>query len=165
MQAIELLRAALAQTDEGLAAIAAPLHSHPLIQPVGRGSGNHPTWILGHLAFVEGAVCQAITGKSNPMAQLEPICGMGSEPKPEAALYPPFQELLSTCRRLRQETIRLLDEIGDGGLDRVPAHVPPGFEEVMPTIGRAFLLLTLHQMVHYGQLADARRAAGIAPLI
>jgi len=42
--------------------------------------------------------------------------------------------------------------------------VSPGFEEVMKTVGQTFLLVALHNMVHYGQIADARRAAGRPPL-
>jgi hypothetical protein len=33
----------------------------------------------------------------------------------------------------------------------------------MSTIGRALLVIALHQMVHYGEIADARRAAGRKP--
>jgi hypothetical protein len=35
----------------------------------------------------------------------------------------------------------------------------------MKTVAHAYLLITLHQMVHYGQVADARRAAGLRPLL
>ena len=51
------------------------------------------------------------------------------------------------------------------GLDATPEFIPPGFEDAMKTTGRALLLIALHQMVHYGQLADARRAAGLPPLM
>ena len=47
----------------------------------------------------------------------------------------------------------------------MPKKVPPGFEELMTTFGQTLLLLTLHNMVHYGQIADARRVAGLKPLI
>ena len=36
-------------------------------------------------------------------------------------------------------------------------NIPPGFEDAMKTAGHTFLLVTLHQMVHYGQIADARQ--------
>lgn len=35
----------------------------------------------------------------------------------------------------------------------------------MKTFGHTFLLITLHQMVHYGQIADARRVAGRKPVM
>jgi hypothetical protein len=57
----------------------------------------------------------------------------------------------------------MLDQIGEAGLDRAPKNIPPGFEDPMKTIGQTFLLISLHNMVHYGQIADARRAAGLKP--
>ena len=36
---------------------------------------------------------------------------------------------------------------------------------MMKTNGRALLAITLHNMVHYGQIAVARRAAGLKPLM
>jgi hypothetical protein len=35
----------------------------------------------------------------------------------------------------------------------------------MRTVGHAFSILCIHQMVHYGQLTVVRRAVGLAPLI
>ena len=35
----------------------------------------------------------------------------------------------------------------------------------MPTAAHTLLLTALHTMVHYGQIADARRVAGLPPLI
>jgi hypothetical protein len=73
--------------------------------------------------------------------------------------------VLATYRRLRARNLKLLDDVGDSGLDRAPVAVPQGFEEVMKTVGQTLLLIALHNMVHYGQIADARRAAGLKPLL
>jgi hypothetical protein len=35
----------------------------------------------------------------------------------------------------------------------------------MATFGSSLLLIALHQMVHYGQIADSRRVAGRKPLM
>jgi hypothetical protein len=59
----------------------------------------------------------------------------------------------------------MLDEIGEEGLDRVPRQVPAGFENLMKTFGQTLLLLALHNMVHYGQITDVRRVAGLKPLL
>jgi hypothetical protein len=58
----------------------------------------------------------------------------------------------------------MLDQISEEGLDRKPAAVPPGLEQAFDSIGNAFLLFAMHQMNHRGQLCDARRAAGRAPM-
>jgi hypothetical protein len=129
------------------------------------GDGNHPLWTLGHLAVIEGSIPEVLFGEPNPVAHWKPLFGSGTRPLDDPAAYPVFDEVLGTFRRLRAGTLRLLDEIGDEGLDRVPTNVPPGFEESMRTFGQTFLLIALHQMVHYGQIADARRVAGRQPLL
>jgi hypothetical protein len=136
----------------------------PLTQPTSRG-GNHPLWIMGHLAFVEGTLLQTIFGEPNPVEAWAPLFAPGTRPTADAAAYPPFAEVVATFHRLRKETIRRVEELGDEGLARAPKSIPPGFEVAMKTAGHTFLLIALHQMVHYGQIADARRVAGKAPLM
>lgn len=164
MKTIDLLRDQLRLTDEALTRITADLHDKAMLQATTRG-GNHPTWILGHLCFVEGAVRSMITGKPNPVESWKPLFDMGTTPTTNAKDYPPFGELVHKFHALRAETFALLEEIGDAGLSKPPAVVPPGFEKEMKSIGHAFGILAIHQMCHYGQLADIRRAAGLKPLV
>ena len=169
MKAIELVRWAMQLTDEGTAALVADMRDAALTQPTrgadGRGAGNHPLWLLGHLAFLEGSIPQVLLGEPNPVAHWAPLFAAGTRPKADAGAYPPFDEVLAKYRALRARNLRLLDDVGDEGLDRVPKNVPPGFEDAMKTFGHTFLLIALHNMVHYGQVADARRAAGRKPLM
>lgn len=164
MRALELIRWAMQMTDAGTAALVEEMRSAPLTQPTSRG-GNHPLWIMGHLAFIEGGLRHVLLGEKNPVEHWAPLFAPGTEPKPDAGFYPPFDEVLRTYRELRARNLKLLDEIGDDGLDAAPTRVPPGFEDAMRTVGQAFLLVTLHNMVHYGQIADARRVAGLKPLL
>jgi hypothetical protein len=164
MKAIDLIRWAMQMTEEGTAAIVAELRDAPLTQPTPTG-GNHPLWTLGHLAYVEGAVSSILLGEKNPVEHWKPLFGTGTQPSTDATRYPPFDEVLRTYRELRARNLELLDEIGEEGLDRVPKHVPAGFEDSMKTAGHTFLLITLHNMVHYGQVAVARHAAGLKPLM
>ena len=163
MKAIDLIRWAMQMTEEGTAALVADMRNAALTQPTSRG-GNHPLWILGHLAFLEGGLQHVLVGERNPVEHWAPLFGTGTQPKADAGAYPPFDEVLATYRDLRARNLRLLDEIGDAGLDRAPRHVPPGFEDAMATVGKTLLLISLHNMVHYGQIADARRVAGLQPL-
>src|SRR5205807_334731 len=93
----------------------------------------------------------------------EPLFGQGTTPTTDAGAYPPYEEVLATYRDLRAKNLAQLDAIGDEGLDRAPAAIPPGFEEEMATIGRTLLVIALHQMSHIGQLAVVRRALGREP--
>jgi hypothetical protein len=170
MKATEIIRWALELADAGTMGIVEGMRHAPLTQPtpqLARG-GNHPMWIMGHLAYIEGGVRGIILGErggANPVAGWAHLFASGSEPSADASKYPPFDEVLAAYRELRAGTLRLLEEVGEEGLDRAPEAVPPGFEDAMRTVGRTFLLLALHQMVHYGQIADARRVAGLKPLM
>lgn len=166
MLAVDLLRSALVMSREGLHALIADIRQKPelaLVRPA-PGKGNHALWTMGHLCAVEGAIQSSIAGRENPHQDLWARFGPGTAPSSDGA-GPSFEELVNKFNDIRQETLAILDRIGDGGLDRPPSVIPPGFEEAMRTIGQTFMLITLHQMVHYGQIADCRRAAGLKPLM
>jgi hypothetical protein len=168
MKAIDLIRWALRMTDEATEQLVKDMRDAPLTRstPGAKGGdGNHPLWSLGHLCVIEGGIPQILSGEKNPVERWKPLFASGTQPKADASAYPSFDEVLQTYRRLRANTLRLLDEIGEAGLDRIPKQVPPGFEEAMKTFGQTLLLIALHNMVHYGQIADARRVAGRKPLL
>jgi hypothetical protein len=166
MKASDLIRFAMQLTDEGTAALVADMRDAALTQPTdgGRG-GNHTLWCLGHLAWIEGGIPKILFGEPNPVEHWAPLFASGTQPRGDASLYPSFDEVLATYRDLRKRNLRLLDELGDDALDRVPKDIPPGFEDAMKTFGHTLLLITLHNMVHYGEIAVARRAAGRKPLL
>ena len=169
MTRLELIRWAMQMTEQATAHLVEPLRDAPLTQPCTAGStgsrGNHPLWILGHLCVIEGGIPNILLGEPNPVEHWWPLFGTGSEPKSDASAYPSFDELLRTYRELRAKNIKLLDQIGEEGLDRVPNNVPAGFETMMTTFGQTLLLIAMHNMVHYGQITDVRRVAGLKPLL
>ena len=164
MKAIDLIRWAMQMTEEGTAALVADMRNAALTQPTSRG-GNHPLWVLGHLAYLEGAIPTVLLCEPNPVERWAALFAPGTQPKADAGAYPSFDEVLTTYRDMRARNLKVLDELGEGSLDRTPKQIPPGFEDAMKTFGHTFLLITLHNMVHYGQIADARRVAGHKPLM
>jgi hypothetical protein len=167
MKAIELIRWALGMAGRATEGIVGDMREAPLTQPTSQG-GNHPIWVLGHLAYIEGSLPRIIlgdAGKTNPAERWAPLFESDSIPTADAARYPSFDEVLGAFREIRGVTLRLLEEIGEEGLDGAPKAIPKGFEDAMKTVGQTFLLIALHNMVHYGQVADARRVAGRAPLV
>src|SRR4051794_27811702 len=116
MKAIDLIRCALQKTDEWAAWSANDMRDAPLTQPTARG-GNHPLWIFGHLAVVEGSMSQILFGEPNPVEHWKPLFGQGTQPTTDAAAYPPYDEVLATYRDLRAKTLARLEEIGEEGLD------------------------------------------------
>jgi len=168
MKAIDLIRWAMQLTEQGTAAICDGMRDAALARPTPGakgGDGNHALWSLGHLCVIEGGIPEILLGEPHPLEHWWPLFGTGTQPSDDASIYPSFDEVLRTYHELRARNMKLLDQIGEGGLDRVPAKIPPGFEDVMTTFGHTLLVITLHNMVHYGQIADARRAAGLKPLL
>jgi hypothetical protein len=168
MQAIDLLRWALESTEQGFLALVEDLRATPMTPstPGGkRGDGNHAVWTLGHLCVIEGGLRTILLDQPNPVEHWKPLFAAGTTPSNDPANYPAFDELLRTFQELRSHTLRLLDGLDAEALDRTPPNIPPGFEQAMQTVGQTCLLLALHQMVHYGELADVRRVVGLQPLL
>jgi hypothetical protein len=163
MKAIDLIRFAMQLTEQATSRIVEDMRKIPLTQTC--SNGNHPFWLMGHLTFIEGNMRKIVLGEDNPVEHWAPLFAPGTQPKTEASAYPPFDEILRNYHELRAGNLKMLDHLGEAGLDRAPRFIPPGFEEMMKTNGKALLAITLHNMVHYGQIADCRRAAGLKPLM
>jgi hypothetical protein len=167
MKQLDLIRWAMAFTAEATEQIIADMRDAPMTRPMpgGKaGGGNHPMWLMGHLAFIEGAVRQELTGEKNPLEGWAPLFAPGTRPTDDAGAYPPFDEVVATYQDLRGKNLELLEELGEAGLDRKPSAALQGFKNQVTTCGQFLLLIAMHNMVHYGQIADARRAAGRKPL-
>lgn len=166
VKAIDLIRSQLQLSDMVTMRLAEDLRDAPLAQPIRTTAGtdgNHPLWCIGHHTFIESSLPSIIFGESHPLAHWAPLFATGTQPLTDPAAYPSFDEVLDAYRTARRSTFRILDRVGEAGLDQRPKNIPPGFEKIMSTIGDTILLMAFHQMSHYGQLADARRAAGRKP--
>src|SRR5688500_7663165 len=105
MKSIDLIRWALQATAGGTAAMAEGMRGAPLTQPTSKG-GNHPMWVVGHLALFEGGLRQIILGDApNPVAHWAPLFGTGTQPTTDAAAYPPFDEVFRAYRDLRARNL------------------------------------------------------------
>ena len=163
MKATDQIRWAFHLTDKSIDKLVEDMRDEPLTRSTPRG--NHPMWVIGHLAVIEGMIPHTIFGEPNPVQHWWPLFGTGSQPTDDAGSYPSFNEVLTTYRDLRAKNLARLEEIGEAELDRAPKMIPPGFEERMRTVGCTYHLIALHQMFHLGQVADARRAAGKRPFV
>jgi len=157
----ELVLENLKQSAQRVLARVEDMREHALVFPTPRG-GCHTLWILGHLAFIEGQVIhEFMRGEPNPLADWEPIFD-GPEPSGDPRDYPPFDAVLATCREIRQSTVALLEQLTEDELDAPGAKVPPGWEASFGTVRRCLQFVADHWFMHRGQLADARRAAGLS---
>ena len=124
------------------------------------GGGCHTLWVLGHLAYIEAQVTRTfMLGEANPLAEWEAMFD-AADPTDDRTFYPPFDEVLSTCRDVRASTLALLDSLAEGDLDRVSVKAPRDFEDTFGTYRLCLQYAADHWYMHRGHLADARRAAG-----
>lgn len=136
----------------------------PLTQPTSSG-GNHPLWVLGHLARAESDLLDGfILGKPNRFPDLESAFGMGSTPTTDASQYPSMDELMGKFEEVRAASLAHLDTLSEADLDK-PSHAPEEFGAFFGTVGACYAAMTTHVSFHAGQVADARRAAGRSPLM
>jgi uncharacterized damage-inducible protein DinB len=159
MKAIDAIRTAMQISDQGVTKLVEDMRDAPLTQPTPRG-GNHPLWVIGHVAYVEANIPRVLFGEPNALEHWAPLFAPGTEPTTDASAYPPIDEVLGAYRQARARNLKILDEIGESGLDQPTKSPPRGLEGTLGTAGQTFLLIAMHHMHHRGQVADARRAAG-----
>lgn len=164
MTAKDAIRFSIEQSRGWLTMLLADMKAEPLTCPTPRG-GNHPLWILGHLAHSEaGMVAEFIQGEPNPLAKWDALFGMGSQPAGDAKAYPSWEELTSAYDHTRGRTLKLLDSLTDADLDK-STRAPEHLQALFGTVGRVLCMLGQHASFHAGQVADARRSVGRKPVL
>lgn len=160
MQSIDLIRDNLMRSEEIVLARIEDMRDHCMVFPTPRG-GCHTLWILGHLAYIEALVVREfMLGGQNPLADWEDLFD-GAEVSGAVDRFPPFDQVLEECRRVRAATISLVGSLSEDDLDQMSAHVPDGVERLFGTYRSCLQYAADHWFMHRGQLADARRSAGL----
>ena len=160
MESIELIRDNLTKSRDRVLARVEEMRDHALVFPTPNG-GCHTLWVLGHLAYIESQIVRTfLLGEENPLAHWEPVFD-GPDVSGDAAIFPPFDEVLARLHETRGETLAMLATWSEADLDRPGARTPKGHEDTFGTGRRCLQFVADHTYMHRGQLADARRAAGI----
>lgn len=160
MQTIHLIRENLKRSEDIVLARVDDMRDHCMVFPTPRG-GCHTLWVLGHLAYIEALVVRHfMLGEPNPLDDWEePFDGAEVSGDPQA--FPSFERVLEECRNARASTRSLLDVLTEEDLDRSSVKAPDGVEDLFGTYRRCLQYAADHWFMHRGQLADARRAAGL----
>lgn len=160
MQSKDLIRDNLKKSAERVLARIEDMRDAAVVFPTPQG-GCHTLWVIGHLAYIETYVIHKfMLGQPNPLADWEQVFD-GPDPSGDVSDYPPFDEVLAQCRDVRQATIALLESLSEEDLDKGSAEVPNGWEDTFGTYRLCLQFVADHWYMHRGQLADARRAAGV----
>jgi uncharacterized damage-inducible protein DinB len=164
MKTVEFIRMGLEASSRMTLALLEDMKDTPLAFPTAKG-GNHPLWIMGHIAYSEGfLIHELMLGGENPLAHWKEIYSFGTEPTADPSRYPDFDSALKAFRDVRAKTMRVLEGLTDADLDLPTKKCPPDLKEVFGTYGQCLLMSILHPVNHRGQVADARRAVGRKPL-
>jgi hypothetical protein len=160
MQSIDLIRDNLKKSMDRVLMRVDEMREHCVVFPTPKG-GGHTLWVLGHLAYIEALIIREfMLAEPNPLAEWEDLFD-GTDTTGDLSQYPPFDEVLAKCREMREWTVTLLDSLSEDDLDKVSANAPKGYEETFGTYRLCLQAVADHWYMHRGQLADARRAAGI----
>ena len=160
MQSIDLIRDNLAKSRDRVLARIEEMREHAVVFPTPNG-GCHTLWTLGHLAYIELLVVRTfMLGASNPLAHWEDTFD-SADTSGDVGRFPPFDDVLATCREVRESTLALLGTLTEDDLDTPSTQVPEGFEDTFRTYRLCLQYVADHWYMHRGQLADARRSAGI----
>ena len=124
MQSKDLLKAGLETTMSLVFPMLEDLKDATLTMPTSAG-GNHAWWLAGHLTFSEGHILwEAMRGETNPNAEWKELFAGGTQPHPEGAGYPLYEEILSKYQQLRSQTYSLIDSLSEEDLDQSSVNVP-----------------------------------------
>ena len=160
MQSIDLIRDNLRRSEQIVLARIEDMREHCAVFPTPRG-GCHTLWVLGHLAYIEALVVRDfMLGEHNPLAHWEDLFD-GADVSGDIDRYPSFDRVLGECRGIRASTTSLIDSLTEDDLNRESARVPEGVENLFGTYRSCLQYAADHWFMHRGQLADARRAAGV----
>ena len=160
MQSIDLIRYGLRRSEDIVLAKIGDMREHCMVLPTPNG-GAHTLWVLGHLAYIEALVIRHFAlGEENPLAEWGSVFD-GDHILTDARYFPSFDVVLESCRSVRAGTLAVLDSIAEEDLDQPGRNVPAAAQELFGSWRQCFAYAPEHWYMHRGQLADARRAAGI----
>lgn len=127
------------------------------------GAANHIAWTLGHHAVSQAWFASMLTGSMPSVPErYNALFGMHSVPQPDAALYPPLDELKSYWKSTFTALIEAVDALTDSDLPGAPAQDSGGFiTSKFDAIAKA----AWHDGWHAGQLAALRRGLGLPPAL
>src|SRR5262245_7244051 len=112
MLSIDLIRDNLKNSRDRVLARIEDMREHSIVSPTKNG-GGHTLWVLGHLAYIEALIVRGfMLGERNPLAEWEEMFD-GEEVSGDLTRYPPFDEVLATCREVRQSTIALVGTLSE----------------------------------------------------
>ena len=159
-----VIEESLTTSYEWIMELAHDLADAPMTSPT-PNQGNHPVWIMGHLANSTWGLVSMITGETNPCEHWDKLFQGGTNPSNDPSIYPSYSNILDEFSKAHRHMLDVLNGLSDDDLNSPVPNVSDEFKE-FPNFrcnGSLLLFIGMHNMSHRGQLADARRALGRKP--
>ena len=129
------------------------------LQPI--PGGNHPAWIVGHLA-IAADTHSTYAGATRRLEAWDAIFDMGTAPEPSTSKYPAKDELVEAWHSANAQLVAAANQASADVLGQ--ATLGP-LVETLPTYADFLAFsMTGHTATHLGQLSSWRRAVGRPPL-
>ncbi len=165
MKTKDLLKYSIEFSSNRLFTLLEDMKENPLVFPTPNG-GNHPLWVVGHLAYIESLLVQKyMLGGEHPLKDWADMFGIGSEPVDDPAKYPSYEEVVKIYKETNSKTLEILDSLSEEDMDQASKNCPDGYEDFIGTYWKILLTVGLHASFHKGQVADSRRALGKKPAV
>ncbi|MEX2217088.1 MAG: DinB family protein [Phycisphaeraceae bacterium] len=123
------------------------------------GKGNHPLWVMGHIAVSEDGLVSAYTGQKLLLSdRMHALFKGGTEPTDNAADYPSRAEVIQALETARKKVLDWLQSMDEKSMHQ-PA--PKGLERLAPDAISTAFTLAMHELFHAGQMASVRSALSL----
>jgi hypothetical protein len=120
---------------------------------------NHLAWQMGHLISSEsGLVNMVRPGQGGTLPEgFREVHAKENTGSDDPAQFRTKQEYLDLYRSVREQTLKVLDDVTD---EELAAPGPEAFRSVFPRVLDMFNLIGTHPLMHAGQFAVVRRQLG-----
>ena len=123
------------------------------------GKGNHPMWVVGHIAVSEDGIVSSFTGEKPLLSdRMHALFKGGTEPTGNAADYPTRAEVEAASEEARKKVLAWVESFDERTIHQ-PA--PKGLEGFAPDAISTALTLAMHEAFHGGQVASVRSALSL----
>ncbi|HED53575.1 MAG TPA: DinB family protein [Phycisphaerales bacterium] len=125
--------------------------------------GNHPAWIVGHLALTDAFFLADLSGQALGVPESwNELFGMKTESVEDASKYPSRQELTERLVSTREAMIGWLKSLSD---EQLLKPIEGDLSQFAKNPAVLMGTLAWHEGLHTGQIGVVRRMVGLPPIV
>lgn len=127
------------------------------------GKGNHPMWVMGHLASSDDQIHAMASGNKPQLPQsFHELFQGGSEPSDDASVYPSRDEVKQAMQDGHDRLVAWVEALDDAAMNEL---APEFLRPFAPDIISIPFSVSAHDLCHAGQVSTSRASLGIKRLM